>query len=132
MYNCVNVSLPLIIFFALKSTYSDNKIASPAFFGLIFAWHILFQSFSFNLPKYIRRCPLLSKSSHYTTLLLWKIYINACFHYVKGICGRFFLLWKKSVLYWCRSFIKAKWCNVNFQKTADIFPFGPFSLQKVS
>lgn len=42
-------SFSLIAFFALKSTLSAINIAIPAFFGLVFAWHIFFHLFSLSL-----------------------------------------------------------------------------------
>ena len=41
MYNCTNVSLFLIIFFTLMSTYSNVSIATPTFFGLMLVYLLL-------------------------------------------------------------------------------------------
>ena len=41
--------LTLVIFFILRSTLSDMRIATPAFFCFPFAWNIFFHPLTFGL-----------------------------------------------------------------------------------
>ena len=42
-------SLSLVVFFILRSILSDMRIATSAFFCLLFAWNIFFHPLTFSL-----------------------------------------------------------------------------------